>query len=640
MKEDQDPLETFAQYHVTRLPVAVPLPMGHGVDTLSLDDEDAIVNLFDRLRSIAPQLEEWAQAMMFTSDYWGDKSLTSSVPVIPDLFTEGLTDVNPVQGSLFVKSDTVSISTPSGQAVINRVESARNTNIDAWIQQNPTIFQEKVGQYSNLHPTPPAPSAAYAPSSVATIIKTRADRNKEVRISKTKAKIQLMLARPGLNSDGAPILIPGRLDETFEDLLQEKAKDAFRSLYSLFYRKIEGKKDSDPMHLMHWTVNFPYVAVNPIFTGSFLSGHWAVQPIHKDADHLGQNLGVFTFVPSKSHTAEHKRQLEENSLILAEDIVSAASSHRTKASLTLFEGGSVQFHSQALTTIANLHAALMAIDHQDNTVPAISCKCLQEVFSILAQPDMKQWVDRFAKGTAGGEHLPYALILDLHNSWIFLARFFTDSRWGKAVVENTEIPGDALAYYLSTHNQVIAKWQKAVQGDTLGPYASAPSTYISPKAKADAKKSAKGTDSASPASSGNNKSNSNNGPDRRQQNARGSGSDPNLGLVSTPDYVRNGPMMTCGKRLCLMFSRKGKSCNQGPNCSGSHVSLKSSSIEDLRIIDKWITDTPNVSWATGRPFRLNETASTTSPSTPSATPAANPVSPEAVASNPATTPGS
>ena len=109
--------------------------MGHGVDTLSLDDEDAIADLLDRLRSIAPQLEEWAHAMMITTEYWGDKSLTSSVPAIPDLFTEGLNDVNPVQGTIFVKSDTVSISSPSGQAVVTRVESARNTKIDSWIQK-------------------------------------------------------------------------------------------------------------------------------------------------------------------------------------------------------------------------------------------------------------------------------------------------------------------------------------------------------------------------------------------------------------------------------------------------------------------------------------------------------------------------
>ena len=392
------------------------------------------------------------------------------------------------------------------------------------------------------------------------------------------------------------------------------------------------------MHLMHWSVNFPYVAVNPIFTASFLSGHWAVQPIHKDADHLGQNLSVFTFAPSKPTTAEHKRQLEENELILAEDMVSAASSHRTKATLTLFDGGNVQFHLQALATIANLHATLMAIDHPDNTVPAICCKCLQEVFGILAQPDMKQWVDRFARGTAG-EHLPYALILDLHNSWIFLSRFFTDSRWGKAVVEDKEIPADALSYYLSTHNQVIAKWQKAFQSDTLGPYASAPSTYISPKAKVDAKKTAKSTDSASPASSGTNKSSSNGGSDRRTPTARGSGSDPNFGLLSAPDHVRNGPMMSSGKRLCLNFARKGKSCNQGPNCSGYHITLRQGSIEDLRIIDKWITDTPSVTWSTGRPFRLNETASATSPSAPPAITAGTPVSPEAVTGNSATNPG-
>jgi hypothetical protein len=201
----------------------------------------------------------------------------------------------------------------------------------------------------------------------------------------------------------------------------------------LFRTNIEGKKESDPMHLLYFATHFPYVVITPIFTAAFMGGHWATEPIHIDANSLGQNLGLLSFAPMKTNTAEHKCQLEETNSILGEDLVSAASSHRTKASLTLFDGGNVQHHSQAMTTIANLHAALAVCDSPDQPNPAISSTCLKEAFCFFAQSDMKQWVDHFARGN-GGEHLPYALILDMHNSWIHLLRMVTDPHWIRAVL--------------------------------------------------------------------------------------------------------------------------------------------------------------------------------------------------------------
>jgi hypothetical protein len=294
-----------------------------------------------------------------------------------------------------------------------------------------------------------------------------------------------------------------------------------------------------------------------------------------------------------------------------------------------------------LTTIANFHAAIAVVDNQEKAGYqagcAVSSICLQEAFSIFAQPDMKQWVDRFARGSTG-EHLPYALILDLHNSWIHLARMITDPRWIRAVLNNEEIPASAIQFYKATHSSVLAKWQKAVASDTLGPYVSAPSTWISQKTKEQTKKSAKTNDASSPGNSSNtNRSGTSSGPDRRQQTARGSGSDPNLGLISAPDNIRNGPQMSNGKRLCMAFARKGKSCNnQGYNCPGAHVTLKHASLADLQTIDKWIADTANVSWATGRPFRLNEAPSAT-PTTTSTALVTIPVSPDTASRNPAQT---
>jgi hypothetical protein len=78
MGADEDPSVTFADYYVSRLSVAVPLPMGHGVDLVSLEDGAAIEEFFKTLRSVSPHLEEWAQAMLKTTNFWDDLSLSAT----------------------------------------------------------------------------------------------------------------------------------------------------------------------------------------------------------------------------------------------------------------------------------------------------------------------------------------------------------------------------------------------------------------------------------------------------------------------------------------------------------------------------------------------------------------------------------
>ena len=632
MGADEDPMVTFENYFVSRLPVAVPLPMGHGIDPVSIDDEGAIEPFFVNLHSISPYLQEWAQAMIKTADFWEGLSLSADNLGIPDEFLEGLTEPNPMQGTIYTKSMTVDMSTSAGKSVITRVESAKNQNIDSWISNNPTIYQDTAIRYSN--PTPIQQEAAIPTPTlpVASIVKTQADKTNEARMNKAKASMQLFLVRPGTsNVDGTDILIPSALDETYEDLLQETPRNAFRNLNMLFRTNIEGKKEKDPMHLMYFSTIFPYVIINAIFTAALMSGHWATEPVHVESTSLGQTLGVLTFAPTKTNTAEHKRQIDETNSILGEDLVGASSSQRTKASLTIYEGGNVGYYAQALSTIANLHAAMAVCDGPDQSTPAISMKCLMEAFCFFAQPDMKLWVERFTRGT-GGEHLPYSLILDLHNSWIHLARFATNPKYIRAVLNDEEIPASALAFYRATHSSVISKWQKAVASDTLGPYVSPPSTWVSPKVKEQAKKTPKQTDSSTPGGS-KERSGSGGPPDRRQPGGtRAPGSDPNFGMIIAPDSVRNGPQLSSGKRLCLAFARKGKSCTQGYNCPHQHASTRTALISDLQTIEKWVADTPNVTWATGRPHRLNETPTGgTTPSTPPANPGQPPVTPDAVA---------
>jgi hypothetical protein len=196
--------------------------------------------------------------------------------------------------------------------------------------------------------------------------------------------------------------------------------------------------------------------------------------------------------------------------------------------LTIYEGGNVAYYAQAMPTIANLHAAMAVCDGPDQTTPAISMKCLMEAFYFLAQPDMKLWVDQFTPRT-GGEHLPYSLILDLHNSWIHVARFATNPKYIHAILNDKEIPASALTFYRATHSSVISKWQKAIASDTLGPYVSPPSTWVSPKAKEQAKKTPKQSNSLTPGGSTRGQSGSGGPPDRCQSGGtRVPGSDPNI----------------------------------------------------------------------------------------------------------------
>jgi hypothetical protein len=193
---------------------------------------------------------------------------------------------------------------------------------------------------------------------------------------------------------------------------------------------------------------------------------------------------------------------------------------------------------------------------------------------------MKQWADCFSHGTRG-EHLAYSLILDLHDSWIHLARFVTNPKYICAVLNNEKIPATALTFYKATHSSVISKWQKAVASDTLGPYVSPLSAWVSPKAKEQTKKTPKHNESSTPGGSFKGQSGSGGPPDRCQPgSARAPGSDPTFGMITAPDSVRNGPQLSSSKRLGLAFARKGKSCNQGYNCH-QHATARTASIPDL-----------------------------------------------------------
>jgi hypothetical protein len=366
--------------------------------------------------------------MTKANDWWNGASLDVETLNIPIEFSAGLPEINIYRNSIYLPTSTVTPNSTEGQNLIRRIAQAKNENIDRWFLANPDTFQALSANFTTT-PTPPTANHEASPThhlNPPTIIhETRKDRIATINVNRARTVTQLMLARIGTNSEGNPILIPGALSQTYEDALQDSPNRAFRILDQTYRSLIDLKGTGDNLNMIdHYMKRFPFVIVNQTFAASLTNGYWATQPYQQSATVPGANISLFTFAPTRTGTAEYKRQFEETNTILGEELVGATNSHRTKPTLKLFDGGMIQHYSHLLYTLANLLLVLEAADDPNQDGEAILVTHLKEFFKVLTRKEVEQWVETFTK-TSEGEHLPYALALDMHNnSLIHLARPF------------------------------------------------------------------------------------------------------------------------------------------------------------------------------------------------------------------------
>ena len=97
--------------------------------------------------------------------------------------------------------------------------------------------------------------------------------------------------------------------------------------------------------------------------------------------------------------------------------------------------------------LASMILTLEVADAPNQVTEAILILHLKDFFKVLAQKDVHNWVEMFTK-TERGEHLPYALTLEMHNNCLsYFARFTTDFSQINAVLTGQEIPFSALDFY-------------------------------------------------------------------------------------------------------------------------------------------------------------------------------------------------
>jgi hypothetical protein len=101
----------------------------------------------------------------------------------------------------------------------------------------------------------------------------------------------------------------------------------------------------------NYMTKFPHIMVNQIFMACLTNGHWVISTIQEEANMVGQNLTILTFMPIRTGMAEYKHQQEETNAILSEDLVGTASSQCTKGSLQLYNGGSILYQGHLLSNM-------------------------------------------------------------------------------------------------------------------------------------------------------------------------------------------------------------------------------------------------------------------------------------------------
>jgi hypothetical protein len=88
---------------------------------------------------------------------------------------------------------------------------------------------------------------------------------------------------------------------------------------------------------MAYVMRFPLAAINIAFSSALQKGQWLDQPIQAEGLLLGQNLALLSFAPSRTGSADYKRQWEETNMVFNEDMVEM--SHHTKVGTKLFNAG-------------------------------------------------------------------------------------------------------------------------------------------------------------------------------------------------------------------------------------------------------------------------------------------------------------
>jgi hypothetical protein len=131
--EEGDAALVFVGIHVARIPLLIPLPMGHAMDSVALDNTEGIDEMIAKLMAISPTYAKWAQSMVYTGKHFDNKSLSVETLAVPEIYFDGIHFTALLCGSINTKSSRVDVTSTKSKAVLTRIKAAKKTNMETWL---------------------------------------------------------------------------------------------------------------------------------------------------------------------------------------------------------------------------------------------------------------------------------------------------------------------------------------------------------------------------------------------------------------------------------------------------------------------------------------------------------------------------
>ena len=584
---------------VAKLPTAVPLPYGHGIDSTSVTDGEGLNKLVGVLGGIDARLVTWMHAMLFSLTNFESVSLHHESLHIPAEYFAPLVVANDQSHNIQTSIAPLDPNFAPAKQVISRLTTVQDANNDAWIQANKDICEPITTKFAPMMGGNPAPrSNNDAPTQInVTVPKSSENERKEVKKQKSLAMAKLLC---GHVDDDTDEFVPAVLNEDFVGLVEEgSAKEAMRAFITMFSEHLTARSGNCGS-VIEFHTDMPLGVINQAFVAAFTSGHFTGALLHEQDGMVGQNLSIFSFLKANEDSSGYKRARDLTNQTYNEAMVGESPSNATKISTNLFSSGDQRTYTDMLVAIANLHAAVSFMIDPAEAKACRALHVLEALFSQLASSEFKAWFNYHSKGSV--TWLCHGILVDVHNVFrqiVLVASSPTNQR--AVIVGKTLKASDVLVDLDTMLASVTQKWNITTSNNTIGDYNSEPSTWRSmapPETPAPKKKP---RPNITP--DGNDKNGSWGRLDGAPPPTR-KASNPDFGLIKMKNQLsfRKVPKMSSGKNACREFVTKGLSCVHGRTCKFEHISTNSNQA-DVMAMYQWAQAADGVEWLAPTPKR-------------------------------------
>jgi hypothetical protein len=597
---------------VSCLPVAIPLPRGHGITATDWDNKEALTTLRGSLTTINPILGLWLDSLDLTITIFEGKSLQCDYFSIHDDYLQGLKPNAILRPTIAAKCQPIRADSPMAKNLMAAKNNAFANNFDKWCNEHPDVYEEITAKFIGN----PAPTPLPAPPQNAPPYQSRADKNSENRCLQVTTFLRTLLGTKSTAANGKPIVIPADIHPAVITFLEDTSP---RSGLSNLQHHISIYMDTrqNVGKIMAHDTSFASSIVTTRFATSLHAGQFSAHPLQHSLSQTDRYICIFSMLRQYTHSEDYQASLIHEYDLRDEYLLGETGTNATKVDTKLGPQLAQNSYRDLYTALANVHAFLSFLaniaptDVQINDEPFL-LHAISQLYDTVRTGQFEEWFD-WAKNKQDAAWLCHSLLSDAHTIITDAVKFARDPSVVESILNNRDIDGSLLTKLETNVTSMLGKWGTGLSTQSLGHFISPPSTlpsFIKTKKEKDQAKRDTKRQKTETHSNGNHQGTANSIGNSNNTGAptgvfgnynRSRGSDPNKGFIKvTPPnaIIPNGPRVS-GKVPCGNFIMQGRSCPG--NCGYDHVSFQNLKPEDIPAYTAWVDANPALSWARGSP---------------------------------------